>query len=65
MEIKFKVREVKVLITEPKFVQTAVLLSKEAEPAKKGISPEGEAAAVPLGQAGEVPGNLRELSKDR
>lgn len=51
MEIKFKVREVKVLITEPKFVQTAVL-SKEAEPAKKGISPEGEAAAVPLGRQG-------------
>lgn len=38
------------MIAESKFVQTAVLLLKER------ISPEGEAAAVPLGQAGEVPG---------
>jgi len=59
VEIKFKDREVEVLIPESKFVQTEVLLLKEVEPEKKGISPESEAAAVPLIWAGEVPGRSK------
>ncbi|KAM9590855.1 uncharacterized protein ACIBXB_005903 [Morphnus guianensis] len=58
-EIKFKEREVEVLIPESKYIQASVFLLQEDRQGSEVIPKDVEEAAIPFVWAGEIPGRSK------